>query len=402
MKRILFVDDDVNILEGLRRLMRSRRHEWEMEFASGGIEAVRLVDAQAFDVVVTDMRMPVVDGATLLRHVQRQHPQAIRIVLSGHTEVEAALRAAPVAHQFLLKPCDPTLLREAIERACNLQGLLGCPEVRRAVASIGSLPSVPEIHAHVTEALSRNPVDLDDVARFVERDVAMTAKALQLVNSAFFGLPRRVTSVRDAVNLLGTNMLKHLVLSVEVMGTMISPYPDQAEADRVHRHALLVGSIAMRILKDHDRVASEDAYVAGLLHDIGGLVLRSQLGETYAQVREESLRTGTPQHEVEVKYFGASHAEVGGYLLGVWGLPYPVVEAVAYHHTPHLAPATAFGVLDAVYVSEALAELVSRDAGMDAVPKVSAELLMKKGMTHKLPEWIDMARALATRDLEAA
>lgn len=146
MKRVLFVDDEPNILEGLRTLLRRHRRQWEMTFAVGGPAALELLKTENFDVVVSDMRMPEVDGAALLAHVQRQQPRTVRIVLSGHTELEAALRAIPVAHQFLSKPCDAAELENVVERACALQSLVEDPKIRQAVGGIQQLPALPRVY----------------------------------------------------------------------------------------------------------------------------------------------------------------------------------------------------------------------------------------------------------------
>jgi len=401
MKRVLFVDDEPNVLEGLRRLLRTHRHEWEMQFVGGGAEAIEALAKEPFDVVVTDMRMPKVDGATVLRHAKDAHPSVVRIVLSGHTELEAALRAVPVAHQFLVKPCDPARLREAIERACNLQVLLSRDEVRSAVASVGSLPSAPKVHAAVTAALADPKSTLESVAALVERDAAMTAKVLQLVNSAFFGLPRRVATVGQAVNLLGTNMLKNLVLSVEVFSTFGANKTLAKRVEDLQRTSLLVGSLAMRILRESGRVPAEDAYMAGLLHGIGTLVFMSQLDAEHSKVQAEAKRNGTPTHVAELAHFGATHAEVGGYLLGLWGLPYPIVEAVANHHEPSRAPAAGFGVLGAVHVSQAVMEAVN-DVQANRPPAFDQTFLDQCGVTHRVPEWIAMAAELSSSVSENA
>lgn len=111
-KRVLFVDDEQEVLEGLRNLLRRNRHEWDMVFALGGYEALAELSRGTVDVVVTDMRMPGMDGAQLLAQVKTVSPSTARLVLSGHAEKEAILRALPVAHQFLSKPCGGGTLLE--------------------------------------------------------------------------------------------------------------------------------------------------------------------------------------------------------------------------------------------------------------------------------------------------
>ena len=147
MKSILFVDDEPMILAGLQRLLRSQRNVWDMSFAASGAEALAVLETKPFDAVVTDMRMPAMDGARLLELVKERYPGTIRIVLSGYFESEAALRAVPVAHQYLAKPCDPKKLHEAIERSCGFASLLPDAALRRVVGTIGELPTLPRTSA---------------------------------------------------------------------------------------------------------------------------------------------------------------------------------------------------------------------------------------------------------------
>ena len=143
MRRVLFVDDELRILEGLRRMLRTQRHEWEVAFAPGGEAALALMEASPFDVIVSDMRMPGMDGVKLLAQVREQYPQVVRIMLSDPTELSTALRVVPVAHQFLAKPCDVAMLRVAVERACHLKGLLNDDSIRRTVGALAGPPVTP-------------------------------------------------------------------------------------------------------------------------------------------------------------------------------------------------------------------------------------------------------------------
>jgi DNA-binding NtrC family response regulator len=116
MIRILFVDDDQDILAGLRNRLRAQRSRWDMVFVQSGYEALEELELASFDVVVSDMRMPLMDGAELLAQVKDRHPDVARIVLSGDAERDAVQRALPIVHQFLTKPCDGNVLRAAIEQ----------------------------------------------------------------------------------------------------------------------------------------------------------------------------------------------------------------------------------------------------------------------------------------------
>lgn len=394
MKRILFVDDEPNILQSLRDLLRAQRREWEMHFVGSGEEALQLLEAQPFDVVVSDMRMPRMDGATLLRHVKERYPRVVRIVLSGHTEMEAALRTVPIAHQFLGKPCEADRLRSVIQRACDLQALLHNEALQRRMGGISALPSAPRIYVALTKALLDPEVSIRDVAQLIEKDMAMSAKVLQVVNSAFFGLPRRLSSVLEAVSYLGISLIKNLVLTVEAFRELRGGEAAAGfDVDRVQHQCFVTGRIAQRLLPD--RRDAQDAFVAGTLHELGTLILATREAAAFAEVDARARAAGVPRHVVEREHGGVSHAEVGAYLIGLWGLPYGIVEAVAHHHDPlHLAP-TRFGVVEAVHCASALAAEAMELPGIHEPPDPA--LLDRLNLAASLPEWRTIAREEARR-----
>lgn len=393
MRRILFVDDEPRILEGLQRMLRSQRRMWNMSFASGGQAALAELEASRFDVIVTDMRMPGIDGATLLTRVQEQSPETVRIVLSGQMDPDAAARAVRVAHQFLSKPCSAEVLQEVVERACNLRDLLNDERIRRTVGQVDALPAVPRLYTALVETLARPDATADEVAGVLEQDVAMAAKILHLVNSSFFGLSRHVTHLRTAVSLLGTNMIKSLVLSTEAFRAFEgSSAPGGFSVDALHRHSLSVANLAMRLLED--RKLAEDVYVAGMLHDVGKLVLADRLPEEFRQVVTTARERGLPAEVVEQELLGVTHGEIGAYLLGLWNLPYPIVEAVAYHHAPRRVGHDTFDLLTAVHVADALAHEAEPNGVGAGVTHgcVDEAHLQAIGVLDRLPTWREIAR----------
>jgi HD-like signal output (HDOD) protein len=389
MRHILFVDDEAMVLEGLQRMLRSRRGEWEMSFVTSGEGALKLLEAKAFDVIVSDMRMPAMDGATLLTHVRDRFPNVVRIVLTGHTSLEASMRAVPVAHQFLAKPCEPGLLQAAVERACSLNASLDSELLRRAVGDMQELPALPRTYTVLTKALSDPDVSLHQIAEIVERDVAVSAKVLQLVNSPLFGCSRHVATIHTAVSYLGVNVLKDLVLSVESFRL----FEDSTTAggfspEGLHVHSYLTARIAVRLpIQGH---LKDTAYIAALLHDIGILVLMTKLPKHFARVVASVQAEERPMHVVEERLIGVTHAEIGAYLLGLWGLPYGIIESVAFHHAPACVPHQTFDALGAVHVANILAHEIE-DSRLEGPHFTHANLdqhyLETLGVTDQLPAW---------------
>jgi HD-like signal output (HDOD) protein/CheY-like chemotaxis protein len=301
MKRILFVDDEPRILDGLRRMLRAQRHEWEMTFASGGDAALAEVERAPVDVVVTDMRMPGLDGVGLLTGVQHLHPQTLRIVLSGHTDAAVAARAARVAHQFLFKPSSPDVVRAVVERGCALAAEIPEP-LRALVGRIGAFPVAEDAYRRLGGILEQPDPSHEALVEVVERDPGISAKVLQIINSSFFGISPEVADIASAVRLLGPRTMRELVCNAEVFR------PIRTEPERDARRA------------------------AGMLHDIGERILWDAMPEQYTAIRLEALRSGVPVHVVEEAVLGTTHARLGAYLLGIWNLPHAIVDAVAHHH----------------------------------------------------------------------
>jgi HD-like signal output (HDOD) protein/ActR/RegA family two-component response regulator len=399
-KRILFVDDEPHVLSGLESLLRKQRTVWEMSFASSGEEALRILASSGeFDVVVSDMRMPIMSGAELLRMVQRQYPSAVRIVLSGETELGVARRMVHVAHQFLTKPCDGRQLRETIERACNLQAFLGHPSLRQVAGQIGQLPVAPAVYAKLVETLENPAASLTDAAAIIETDMGTTTKILQLVNSSFFGSPRRVTDVGKALSYLGLEMLKALVLAGDMRNSHAGiAAPPGFDLDLLQEHGLQSARLARRLLSDEN--AAQDAFSAAMLQDVGALVMCARMPRTFLEIVEESQRSGASLPVIEKQRLGVTHAEIGAYLLGIWGLPYSVVEAVAHHHEPKRARSTSLDVVSAVHVGSALVSdrLAHPSARHLTAVQLDEAYLAGLGLLPRLDGW----RKLASADDRAA
>lgn len=354
-KKIVFVDDEPNILDGLRRMLRPLRNEFEMLFALSGSEALALIDREKVDVVVSDMRMPGMDGARLLEIIRNEHPHTIRIMLTGHAEVNAILRTVGVVHQFLAKPCDPERLKMILVQASALQDILADGALKDLVSQIGSLPSPPELYTRLQKAIISPEVEITDVGAIIEQDIAMSAKILQLVNSAFFGVYAKVDSPSRAVKLLGLETVKALVLCVEIF-SQLKLQPDTLPMDELWVHSMAVGKIAKAIADSEgaDKETSGNAFLAGSLHDIGKLILASHLPLQYRQAATTARDQGIPVWAAEKTVFGASHPSLGAYLLGLWGFAGPVVEAICFHHQLEHYPASSFTAAHAVHIANVL------------------------------------------------
>lgn len=390
--RILFVDDEQDVLDALRNLLRKQCREWDIVFALGGREALEIMAQSPVDAVVSDMRMPGMDGADLLTEVKRLYPATARIVLSGHAQHEMAVRAMRVSHQYLSKPCDAETLRRVIQRTADVCMMLADPALRDGVGSIESLPSLPDTYWALDRAIRDPNSNADDIAAIVESDPAMSAKVLQLVNSAYFGLPQQVSSIGRAVSYLGVDLLKGLTLATHLFSPQesISAVPGFSPR-RLQNEALLTGRLAERFLADPRH--REMALMGGLVHDIGHYVLAMVMPERFARTIQVAAATGQPDFKVEKELLGVSHEEIGAYLLSLWGLPFGIVETVAYHHQlPQQVEPTDIEAIVAVHVAGLL---VRRSA--DVMPRSLEEMgldlpaIERLGMTSEVARWEAMS-----------
>lgn len=393
MKRILFVDDESKILDGLRRMMYAERKRWEMQFAQGGEAALRACEESSFDVVVSDMRMPGMDGATLLSQIRDRYPGTARIILSGYSDGSLTSRALSVAHRFLAKPCNAAELQSAIERVFTLQEVLAVPEIRAVVTGIGELPSLSSTYISLTQAVKDPNSSVNRVAEIIGHDLAMSAKVLQLVNSAFYGLPQKVSNVQNATAYLGMETVKNLALASEVFRVF---QPNACISQEVYAsmqcHAERTAAIAAVL--PIDPKTRDVTLLAALLHDTGSLILASKMPDAFCSARALAKKRGCRPFEAELELLGTSHAEIGAYLLGLWGISSQAIEAIAHHHRPTRIQHSGFDSSIAVYVADLLAHKLSTQApgsaGLEIEPPDRA-CFETLGILDRLPEFCKLA-----------
>lgn len=397
--KILFVDDERHILDGLRRMLRSASHEWEMRFAESGEEALTLLEADPADVVVTDMRMPRMDGAELLNKVKEQFPGSVRIILSGYADEEAILRTVGPAHQYLAKPCDSKLLISTIERAIGLRKFLASQEIQLMVTGVERLPTLPKTYFELTECLASPRASAAAVAKIIEKDVAMLAQTLKLTNSAYFGLPTTVESPLQAVRLLGFETIRSLVLMIGVFDQFKDDPHVERVIGRLSERSNSIGALARAICvyERAPNLTSDHAFTAGLLSHVGTLVMLAHKREKFLQAMEIIEAGGSGIVDAEQQIFGMSHAGIGAYLLGLWGFHDPVVEAVAFHHEPKSFdhPQTQFSALSAVHAAQFLTHCSIDDARAGKFDRGHIDLgyFEALGLSDRLEEWEKIARA---------
>lgn len=389
---VLFVDDEPHALQAIDDLMAEANVDWDCAFAMTGDEAIEMLRETHFEAIVTDLRMPGMDGATLLNYVSVHFPNVVRIVVSQRHDKELVLRAVDCMHQFLPKPCTAEELKSTIDRACCVRDLLISDSLQRLIAGLSRLPSVPSVYRELTRELLDDDASIQSLGRIVAQDAAMTAKVLQIVNSAIFCLGHQISDPVKAVSLLGASTLKSLVLAIGIFREFQDFGSVGFTADALMHHCLRVSRVARVIAhaESLDDDSLEDAITAATLHDIGKLVLYSVDPRAYEESSRLANLHGISTWRAERQVFGADHAAVGAYLLSLWGLPQRIVEIVALHHTPSRAYEKTFSPLTAV----AAANYLCHTNGKPPLPDPDDDLLRHLeavSCAHKLTFWNSLA-----------
>jgi len=388
-KRLLFVDDEPMVLDGLRRALWSMRGEWEMKFVSNGVAALEVLDREPFDAIVSDMRMPLMDGVQLLEKVKERHGGLLRIVLSGQSSKEAVLRSVAPAHQFLSKPCNLQELKDRLNQAFSSRDLLSNQALASIVSRMRSIPSLPALYNDLTTALQSESTSLGQIEEIISKDVGMAAKILQLANSAFIAVRGRISSLHEALAHIGTETIRSLALSIHVFSQFDRNPATATHFPALWNHSVSVASLAHRIALSEtgSKAVAEESFTTGLIHDVGKIVLLAELPNEYRQVLHGLDGVSQTFHDLEMSTIGCSHGQIGAYLMSVWGLPVSIVRAVEFHHHPSelgcsgLSPLTAVHCAD-VIVSSTDADLVNRDVELDTLHTETM------GILDKLAEWV--------------
>ena len=385
--RVMFVDDDVQVLRGIERMLDSADVDWEVETATSGVEALSKLAEAAVDVLVSDMKMPDMDGADLLAQVSLLYPDTVRIILSGQADKEAVYRAISPMHQYLGKPCEAESLRATVARALSLRAMLHATESHKFLGRISSLPSVPDLYRQVVAEAESEHGTVSRVGDLIAQDPAMAAKILQLANSAIFGCRAPVTSPAQAAALIGMDTLKSLVLSLQVFQSFDDTSVPGFSIDKLMRHSMQVACNARHIAlaEKLDDIAVCESFTAGLLHDVGQLILAANAPEEFADALRFAASEPVPLILAERSRFGIGHDEIGGYLLALWGLPQNIVEAVAFHHRPQHDAGSQLNTASVVF----FANLLDNATATSQTEQESCQQLLEQlGLTGRFEVWL--------------
>lgn len=384
-KTLLVAGANRGVVEAFREALEP---EWQVSWFADGLEAITELKRREYKMLVTGLDAGDSRAAELLNYTRRKHPTMPRFILASEADKLRVMKEALGAHQFLTEPIDGAALKQNLDRAMNLDAWLGCAEMRRLVTRVRSLPAVPAVYLELVSALRSPSVTTEEVADIISKDMAISAKLLQVVNSAYFGYSNKTTELSEVVGMLGFESVKSLATAIRMLAHYDGIKLPDYSIEELWGHSNEVAKTARQLVMAHNgnREMAEAAFLAGLLHDIGKVVLAGNFARQYNGTQSLAAKQSLPAWEVEKEIFGATHSEVGAFLLGLWGMPMQVLEAVAFHHHPLRDNSREFTVLTAVHVANALHyELHSGFEVRKAV--IDEEYLSQIGLLACLPSW---------------
>ena len=391
-KRIIFVDDESRILYGLRRTFRSMRNEWKMSFAKSGHEALDILSRETFDLIVTDINMPGINGIELLKEITRLYPKTARFVLSGRNEKETLLRSENFVHQYISKPCDAETLKYVLKRTFTLHDLLVNDKFEKLLSEIRSLPSLPSLYNDILKTFESPKASLNEIGKLISQDISLSAKVLQVANTIRYQLRQQITNPIHATVQLGIEIVKNLVMLNQVLLHFDVSKLRNLSINELWNHSVVVGTYARNIIKaENIGLEVEDyAFGAGLLHDVGKLIIATNFPEEYMFALTLAKKEGMAIFEAEKEIFNTTHTKVGGYLLGLWGLPDTIIDTVIFHHNPAKNISKNSDVVTAVHVADYLEHESHAKERIETAHKVDSTFLAELGLTERLLLWRDI------------
>ncbi len=390
--RILFVDDEQGILRGMRRMLFEFMDSWDMHFADSGDKALAILQTQPFDIVISDLKMPGMDGIALLKHVRELHPAVVRIVLSGYSDSILLSKSTIVAHQFLSKPVSVKEIQKAVQHVLALRDLFLDSTLQEAITRLDTLPVLPATYDRLLRLASSETATLREITALVTQDFALTASILKLVNSSFFGGQRHIEDPAHAVTLLGVGVIKALILLQNFISTYNPDKHPRFAIELLWKHSQNTAFFAKIIceLENQEKKITDYAFIGGLMHDIGKLILSECCARDYRTILSLARERNITSHEAEREIISKSHAEIGAYLMGLWGFEATTIQAVAFHHRP--GGAAGHSLVAAVHAANALEhELMVLNPGYAPHP-VDMEYLQTQGLADRYDVWREACR----------
>ena len=388
--RILLVEDDPLLRELYSSIADDLGSQFHIRTSADAMTALSLIEKEPVDIVVSDLEMPGMSGGEFLTQLERTQPETMRVVISGYTDELAVARCLMFGHRYLLKPVNRKQIVDLMRRVAGLKQKVTQKKIKAILGASHVIPTPPEIYLRLTEALDTPNTSMEELAEIVELDPGLTAKILQIVNSVAFCPVAPVTNVLEGVKMLGVEALRTMILDLHVQKFFDKRIKDKKLLRKIWNHSMKTAVRARELARAENLSAAESqtCFSAGLLHDVGKLIFAAHSGDEFAGIVERSEKKKEPLDKLETEVFGATHADIGAYLLGMWGLPESIVSAVELHHSLDRITTRGFTPLAAVHIAQNLEPQEHR------LEPLNLEFVDRIGVTAKLPAWKEMLASL--------
>lgn len=399
-KRIIFVDDEEAIIRSYQRAFFDREDEWDMAFAFSAKEAIALMEKETFDVLVTDIRMPEMDGIELLKVVMKRWPEVIRIIVSGQFDEQVVLNSINLVQKYIFKPCEPKDIQDAVEACLVSVKDFDNENVKSNIGDINNLPSLPSIYEELVSLLRQPNVSVDEVGSTISRDISLTAKVIRLVNSAFFGLRRVITAPSEAVIYIGFETVKAIVLSSEVFGSMLAAGIPEDYLNNLWDHSFIVSCFSRAIAQyeNLEDLIVDNSFASGVIHDVGRLVFLLKHKNRYMEMLERLNKDDRLDRcTLEKEVFSSTHAEIGAYLLRYWGLPHACIDPVLYHHNPINYMHADLDAVGIVHAADVIYYRLFRKKANGVAPVLCDSFFERLKIQSHISSWENVCRGVLQR-----
>lgn len=329
-KSILFVDDEKPILNSFKRLFI--KTDYNVYLAISAADALSILKKQKIDMIISDVKMPQIDGYSLLNTVKEKYPNTIRIILSGYIDKKDIIKAVQnnIAKIYLLKPWDNKDLISLVNRLFNVRKTLNDIKIFDLLEKCDNIPTIPDIYTNVTN-LIKQEAPIEKISRSIEEDQSLTLKILQITNCAFYHI--KPASIKDAILYLGLDTIKNIMLTVQLFDfDNIFPI-NNSKLKVLWKHSSVTNSLVQFLYSNiYNKKIPNNYFIAGLLHDIGKLIFINNYPKEYDKILQISNNVLVETEEKQI--LGLPHSILGAHLLNWYDFPYAVVEAATFHHIP--------------------------------------------------------------------
>ncbi len=389
--RLLFIDHDPAVLDAYRQALASMSTLWTIDCVQSKSEAVAAATQNPPDILVAALEADEEKDLDALSQISKAAPHAHAFIAINEERTARLQATLETNWRYLPRPCPADRLLFECQRCLALDSWLENPLIKEIVASRAEFQSLPPLYLKIVSLINSPHASTDQIAEAISTDLAFSSKVLETVNSSFYAFEDKVSDIAEAVSILGLDSIKNLALAIQLFNRAGQSAERHALVNELWHHSVSVAVVARRIslYETEDSKSAEEAYSAGLLHDIGKLVLLDAAPEAFAEARHLSRDDSIPLWQAETQTIGCNHAELGAYLLATWDLPEALSEAAALHHQPVNRCRSGFPAVAAVYVANTIVRQRGNANHPDAIP--DQDFLVGIGKTDSWEDWQEIA-----------